>query len=150
VISRGEAFIVGIGEVISFFSFSPEIWKIIYTINAIESLNMQIRKVLKNKVDFPSDAAVTKLIYLALQNINRKWKSAPVTWRAAIRQFAIQFGARFLESARWFQKVKPSKHDAHIKFRTLPVAEWQPRPKSSPPNFRPHAVASRGLFASGR
>ena len=100
VISRGEAFIVGIREVIPFFSFSPEIRKIIYTINAIESLNMEIRNMLKNRGHFPSDAAVTKLIYLALQNTTRKWKSAPVTWRAAIRQFAIQFGARFLESAR--------------------------------------------------
>jgi transposase-like protein len=61
---------------------------------------MQIRKVLKNKVDFPSDEAATKLIYLALKNITRKWKNPPITWRDAISQFAIQFGSRFLESAR--------------------------------------------------
>ena len=87
-------------QVIPFFNFSPEIRKIIYTTNAIESLNMQLRKVLKNRGHFPSDEAATKLIYLALQNITRKWKSPPISWRAAISQFAIQFGSRFLESAR--------------------------------------------------
>jgi transposase-like protein len=87
-------------QVTPFFSFSPEIRKIIYTTNAIESLNMQLRKVLKNWGHFPSDEAATKLIYLALQNITRKWKNPPITWRAAISQFAIQFGSRFLESAR--------------------------------------------------
>ena len=87
-------------QVIPFFNFSPEIRKIIYTTNAIESLNMQLRKVLKNRGHFPSDEAATKLIYLALQNITRKWKNPQITWRAAISQFAIQFDSRFLESAR--------------------------------------------------
>lgn len=82
-------------EVIPFFSYPEEIRKMIYTTNAIESLHMQIRKVIKNRGHFPSDEAATKLIYLALRNITKKWKKAPVIWNAAARQFAIQFGERF-------------------------------------------------------
>ena len=82
-------------EVIPFFSYPPEIRKMIYTTNAIESLNMQLRKVIKNRGHFPSDEAATKLIYLALRNITKKWKKPPMTWNAAVRQFAIQFGERF-------------------------------------------------------
>jgi len=82
-------------EVIPFFSYPPEIRKMIYTTNAIESLNMQLRKVIKNRGHFPSDEAATKLIYLALRNITKKWKKPPKTWSAAVRQFAIQFGERF-------------------------------------------------------
>jgi transposase-like protein len=59
-------------EVISFFSYPPEIRKMIYTTNAIESLNMQLRKVIKNRGHFTSDEAATKLIYLALRNITKK------------------------------------------------------------------------------
>jgi putative transposase len=85
-------------QVTQFFSFSPEIRKVIYTTNVIESLNMQLSKVLKNRGYFPSDEAATKLIYLALQNMTRKWKNPSITGKAAISQFAIQFGSRFLES----------------------------------------------------
>jgi transposase-like protein len=59
-------------EVISFFSYPPEIRKMIYTTNAIESLNMQLRKVIKNRGHFTSIEAATKLIYLALRNITKK------------------------------------------------------------------------------
>jgi putative transposase len=72
-----------------------EIRKIIYTTNAIESLHMQLRKVLKNRGHFPNDEAATKLIYLALRNITKKWKNPPVIWKLAATQFAIQFGERF-------------------------------------------------------
>lgn len=88
-------------HVIPFYAYSAEIRKIIYTTNAIESLHMQLRKVLKTRGHFPSDEAATKLIYLALRNIAQKWKKAPVHWLAAARQFAIQFGDRFYsDSAR--------------------------------------------------
>jgi putative transposase len=76
-------------------AFSPEIRKIIYTTNAIEHFNIKLRKVLKNRGYFPSDEAATKLIYLALQNIPLKLKNPTVIWRAALSQFAIQFGVRF-------------------------------------------------------
>ena len=82
-------------EIIPFFSFSPEIRRIIYTTNAIESLNMQLRKVLKSRGHFPNDEAATKLIYLALRRITKKWKTPSRVWSAAILQFAIQFGDRF-------------------------------------------------------
>jgi transposase-like protein len=82
-------------QVIPFFAYPPEIRKIIYTTNAIESLHMQLRKVLKNRGHFPSDEAATKLIYLALRNITKKWKNPPITWKLAATQFAIQFGERF-------------------------------------------------------
>jgi putative transposase len=83
-------------QVIPFFAYPLEIRKIIYTTNAIESLHMQLRKVLKNRGHFPNDEAATKLIYLALRNITKKWKNPPVTWKLAATQFAIQFGERFL------------------------------------------------------
>ena len=68
----------------------------IYTTNAIESLNMQLRKVIKNRGHFPSEEAAGKLIYLALQNIVKKWKKPPTHWGAAAHQFALKFGERFV------------------------------------------------------
>jgi putative transposase len=82
-------------EVIPFYSYPPEIRKMIYTTNAIESLHMQLRKVLKSRGHFPSDEAATKLMYLALQNILRGWKIPAQHWQAAMNQFAIVFGERF-------------------------------------------------------
>jgi len=82
-------------QIIPFYGYPPEVRKIIYTTNAIESLHMQLRKVLKNRGHFPSDEAATKLIYLALRNITKSLKNPPLTWRMAANQFAIQFGERF-------------------------------------------------------
>lgn len=82
-------------EIIPFFAFSPEVRKIIYTTNAIESLHSQVRKAIRNKGHFPSDEAATKLIYLALRNIEAKWKQPPREWHAARAQLAIQFDERF-------------------------------------------------------
>ena len=84
-------------QVIPFFAYSQEVRKIIYTTNAIESLNMQLRKVTKNRGHFPSDESATKLLYLALRDITAKWTKPPVGWKAAANQFAIQFGARFFD-----------------------------------------------------
>jgi len=86
-------------QIIPFFAYGPEIRKMIYTTNAIESLHMQIRKVLKTRGHFPNDESAIKLIYLALRNITKKWNKPPVTWKAAAGQFAIQFGDRFFPSA---------------------------------------------------
>ena len=84
-------------QVIPFFVYPQEVRKIIYTTNAIESLNMQLRKVTKNRGHFPNDESATKLLYLALRDITAKWKKPPVGWNAAANQFAIQFGARFFD-----------------------------------------------------
>jgi len=81
--------------VIPFFAFPLEVRKIIYTTNAIESLNASVRKAVRNKGHFPSDQAATKLIWLALRNITANWKRPPIAWQAAKAQLAIQFGARF-------------------------------------------------------
>lgn len=85
-------------EIIPFFAFSAEVRKIIYTTNAIESLHSQVRKAIRNKGHFPSDEAASKLIYLALRNIQAKWKRPPKEWHAAKTQLAIQFGERFIIS----------------------------------------------------
>ena len=87
-------------QVTPFFAFAPEIRRIVYTTNAIESLHMQVRKVIKNRGHFPNDEAASKLIYLALRNIARDWKMPPREWRAAMTQFAIHFEGRFPDSAR--------------------------------------------------
>jgi len=82
-------------QVIPFFSFAPEIRRIIYTTNAIESLHSQVRKSVRSHGHFPSDQAATKLIWLTLRNIEAKWKSPPREWAVAKNQFAILFGERF-------------------------------------------------------
>jgi putative transposase len=82
------------------FRLSAEVRKIIYTTNAIESLNMQLRKVHQERADTsPRDEAATKLMYLALRNIAAKWTHPPHAWKAAANQFAIQFGPRFFSSS---------------------------------------------------
>jgi putative transposase len=82
-------------QIIPFFAFSPEVRRIIYTTNAIESLHSQVRKTIRNKGHFPSDKAATKLIYLSLRQIEAKWKKPPPAWHAAKAQLAIAFGERF-------------------------------------------------------
>lgn len=81
-------------EIIPFLAYPPEIRKVIYTTNAIESLNMMLRKVIKNRASFPNDDAVKKLLYLALQNAAKKWTMPIRDWGAAINQFAINFEGR--------------------------------------------------------
>lgn len=82
-------------QVIPLFAHPPEIRRMLYTTNAIESLHMQLRKALKIRGHFPSDEAATKLIYLVLRNISRRWRQAPREWKAAMNQFAILYPDRF-------------------------------------------------------
>jgi len=84
-------------EVIPFFAYPIEVRKIIYTTNAIESLHMQLRKIIKNRGHFPSDEAATKLMYLALRNITKEWKMSAREWKSAMTQFAILFPERFVQ-----------------------------------------------------
>ena len=79
---------------IPFFAHTPEIRKIIYTTNAIESLNMSLRKVPKARGSFPNDKAVSKLLYLALRNIAKKWTMPVRDWRDALNRFAIIYEDR--------------------------------------------------------
>lgn len=81
-------------EVIPFFAFSPAVRKIIYTTNAIESLNRVIRKTTKTRGSFPTDDAATKLIYLATRSFEKTGKAVR-EWVAARNQFAILYPERF-------------------------------------------------------
>jgi putative transposase len=81
-------------RVIPFFSFPREIRKALYTTNAIESINSQLRRVLRNRGHFPTDEAVMKLLYLALTNAEKKWTMPIRQWRSALQQLAIQFEGR--------------------------------------------------------
>lgn len=81
-------------RVIPFFAHPPEIRKVIYTTNAIESLNMSLRKVTKARSSFPNDEAVLKLLYLALRNIEKRWTMPIQNWKAALNRFAIIYEDR--------------------------------------------------------
>ena len=83
-------------RVIPFFAFPPPIRRVIYTTNAIESLNAGIRKIIKTRGHFPTDEAATKLIWLALRNITAEWKKPMTHWKAAMNQFAILYTDRFI------------------------------------------------------
>ena len=85
-------------RIIPFFDYPPEIRKVIYTTNAIESINMSLRKVIKTRSSFPTDEAVTKLFYLALRNISKKWTMPIRDWKAALNRFSIQFEERISPS----------------------------------------------------
>jgi transposase-like protein len=86
-------------KVIPFFAFPPEVRRVIYTTNAIESVNARLRKILKTRGHFPSDDAATKLIWLALRNITADWARASPHWKAAMNQFAILYEERFTQAA---------------------------------------------------
>ena len=81
-------------RIIPFFDYPAEIRKVIYTTNAIESINMSLRKVIKTRSSFPTDEAVTKLFYLALNNISKKWTMPIRDWKGALNRFTIQFDDR--------------------------------------------------------
>jgi putative transposase len=83
-------------RVVPMFSYPGEIRRVVYTTNTIESLNMTLRKVSKNRSLFPSDEAVFKLLYLALRNISKRWTMPIPNWSAALNQFAILFDGRVL------------------------------------------------------
>jgi len=86
-------------RVIPFFAFPPEVRRVIYTTNAIESIHARLRKIIKTRGHFPSDDAATKLIWLALRNITADWGRAAKEWRNAMNQFAIAYGDRFIRTA---------------------------------------------------
>ena len=75
-----------------FFAFPDEIRRVIYTTNTIESINRQIRKIIKNKGVFPNDKSIQKIIYLALKNAAKKWTMPIKNWALALNQFEILCG----------------------------------------------------------
>ena len=86
-------------QVIPFFTFPPEIRRVIYTTNAIESVNARLRKIIKTRGHFPTDDAAGKLIWLALRNITADWGKAAPHWKEAMNQFAILYAERFTREA---------------------------------------------------
>jgi putative transposase len=81
-------------HVTPFFAFPAEIRKVIYTTNAVESLNMSLRKVIKTRGSFPSEDAALKLLYLALERVSKKWTRPVQDWKAALNRFAILYEDR--------------------------------------------------------
>jgi putative transposase len=77
-----------------FFAYPADIRKVIYTTNAVESLNMSLRKVIKTRGSFPTQEAAFKLLYLALEHIAKKWTMPVQNWKAALQRFAILLGDR--------------------------------------------------------
>jgi transposase-like protein len=82
-------------HVIPFFAFPPDVRRLIYTTNSLESVHAQLRKIIKTRGHFPTDEAATKLLWLALRNITAKWERTAYYWRPAMNQFAILYEGRF-------------------------------------------------------
>ena len=81
-------------NLITLFEYPPEIRKVIYTTNAIESLNSVIRKATKRRKVFPTDESAIKVVYLAIQDASKKWTMPIRNWKHAINRFMIEFGDR--------------------------------------------------------
>jgi putative transposase len=81
-------------RVIPMFGFPDDIRRAVYTTNAIESLNMSLRKVIKTRASFPNEDAAFKLLYLALRNIAKKWTMPRPHWSQAMQAFSIIFEGR--------------------------------------------------------
>jgi len=101
-------------RVIPFFAFPPEVRRVIYTTNAIESVNAQVRKIIKTRGHFPSDDAATKLIWLALRNITAKWDRGAQHWKEAMNQFAIPHTQKRGQSQLF---RGPCRRHQHLKMR---------------------------------
>jgi putative transposase len=81
-------------NIIPFFGYAPEIRKVIYTTNAIESLNMSVRKTTKTRGSFPNDDSMFKLLYLTFRNVTKIWTRPNPGWKLALNQFSIIYEGR--------------------------------------------------------
>jgi putative transposase len=87
-------------NIIAMFEFPAEIRKVIYTTNAIESVNSVIRKFTRNRKQYPNADSAFKLVYLAIREASRKWTMPIKNWKAALNHFAIVFEGRMPEASR--------------------------------------------------
>ena len=78
---------------IPFFEFPPDVRRVIYTTNAVESLHMSLRKIIKTRGSFPNEEAALKLLYLALRNASAKWDTIQY-WKQALNHFQMLWGER--------------------------------------------------------
>ena len=81
-------------ELSNYFQYDEPIRKLIYTTNAVEGFHRQVRKVTKSKGAFSSDMALMKLIYLAVENISKKWTQPIQNWGLTVQQLCIRFEGR--------------------------------------------------------
>jgi putative transposase len=86
-------------ELTPFLEYPAEIRRVVYTTNAVEALNRQLRKVLKTKGHFPDDDSALKLLHLACLNAEKSWKGKAHTWTTALGQFAVYFEGRLPKAA---------------------------------------------------
>lgn len=82
-------------ELSSFFGFSGEIRRLMYTTNAIESYNRQLRKTIKTKSVFSTPEAASKILFLSTRNILKKWTMSLHDWAKILNQLAVKFEERF-------------------------------------------------------
>jgi putative transposase len=87
-------------DIIAMFEFPAEIRKVIYTTNAIESVNSVIRKFTRNRKQYPNADSAFKLVYMAIREASRKWTMPIKNWKAALNHFAILFEGRMPEASR--------------------------------------------------
>src|SRR5271167_2736503 len=98
-------------QVIPFFTFPPEIRRVIYTTNAIESVNARLRKIIKTRGHFPTDEAAGKLIWLALRNITADWGKAAHHWKEAMNQGSGHVEAVIVEDRELVHRLLPMVRD---------------------------------------
>ena len=97
-------------HVIPLFAFPEDIRKVISTTNAIESVNMTLRKVTRNHRIFPSDEAVYKVVYLAMRNIAKKWTMPIHNWKPALNRLPVEFAERFPHDQKLFPQNSCQTH----------------------------------------
>ncbi|CBW75261.1 Transposase [Mycetohabitans rhizoxinica HKI 454] len=105
-------------QVTAFFAFAPDIRKIIYTTNSIESLHMHLRKIIKARGHFPTDEAALKLVWLALRNVIAKWTSSRHDWKSAMTQFALLYPVRFTDIVSLFGAPFPLCVESRLRWET--------------------------------
>ena len=86
------------GEVVPFYAFPAEVRRLLYTTNAIEALNSELRRAVRARGHFPTDEAVLKLLFLVLNRAEREWRMPAREWALAKAQFAVLFGERFTKA----------------------------------------------------
>jgi transposase-like protein len=89
-----RSWVNGWSELSTYFDYSPEIRRLIYTTTSVEGYHRQLRKVIKTKGAFPTKEAAKKLLYLAYRNITADWSAPMQNWASILNQLAIKFDSR--------------------------------------------------------